>query len=102
MLRSREPELPLHLEAHGALVRLVLRTEFSVIMGVEPEIVREAERGGSARVRAITALPDTLHADGLKAGDAHRHRAEILMDVVDEFSIGRQVEDLSIDDEVMP
>src|SRR5262245_58049887 len=94
--------LPSYFKAGRALVRLKVLAELAVIPRAEAEIVGEAERCCSSCIRAVAAFADTLHRDGLKARNADNDRAEALVEIVDELAIGREVEDLPIQNEVTP
>src|SRR6202790_4397214 len=93
--------LPLQLDADRALVRLHRGAEFAVIIGVEPRAVAQDERSGRAGIGAKLAFAEALQGNALGA-EADGDRAEILRDIVDELSVGRQIENLLIEDPVVP
>lgn len=72
----------------------------AVIVDVETRGIAQADRRRSAGVCAIPALADALYGDALGA-EADGNRPEILRDVVDELAVGRQINNLLIDNPVM-
>src|SRR5471030_518929 len=93
--------LPLHLDAERALMRLVDGAELAVIIDVKTHGIVQAERSRRAGIGAIPALAEALHGDALRT-KADDRRRKILSEVVDEFAVGRQVENFLIDNPVMP
>ena len=93
--------LPLEFDADGSLVRLHRGAKLGVIIEIDARGVAQAERRGRAGIRAVPVFADTLHADALGA-EADGGRTEILLDIVDELAVGGQIENLSIENPVMP
>ena len=98
---DRNQPLPLEFDADRALVRLHRGAKLAVIIGVEPHGIAQAERRGRAGIRAILAFADPLHRDALGA-EADGDRTEILRDIVDELAVGGQIENLLIENPVVP
>src|SRR5712691_290975 len=59
------------------------------------------KRCRGAGIRTIPAFANALHRDAFSA-EADRRRTEILRDVVDELAVGGQIENLPIDNPVVP
>src|ERR1700680_1827854 len=93
--------LPLQFDAGSPLVRLRRGAKLAVIVEIEARRIAQAERRGGAGIRAISAFADALHRDALGA-ETDRDRTEILRDIVDELAVGGQIENLSIQDPVVP
>src|SRR4029079_12085028 len=97
---GEEPS-PLELDAHRALVRLRGGAEFGVVVEVDARGVAQAQRGRCAGIRAILAFADALESDAL-AAEADGDVGEILHQVVNELAVGRDVENLLVEDPVTP
>jgi hypothetical protein len=93
--------LPFDLEANRALVRLQRGAEFAVVVEIEAHGVAQAERGRATGIGAQPAFADTLHRDALRA-QADQDRAKILRDIIDELAVSRQVENLLVENPVVP
>src|SRR5450755_2981869 len=93
--------LPLPLDADRPLVRPRRGAKLAVIVDIEPRGVAEAERGRGAGIGAVLAFADALHGDALGA-EAKCGRTEILHDVVHELAIGGQIQDLAVENPVVP
>src|SRR6202021_2806384 len=92
---------PLQLDAGSPLVRLHRGAEFAVVIDIEPGRIAQVEGSGRTGIRAIPAFADALHGDTLGT-ETDGDRAEILRDIVDELAVGRQIENLSIENPVVP
>src|ERR1700722_16885254 len=92
---------PLEFDADGALVRLQRGAKLAVIIDVNPRIVSQVERSGGTGVGAVLALANALQRDAVGA-ETDGDRTEILRDIVDEFAVGGQIENLLIEDPVVP
>src|SRR3981189_1688470 len=93
--------LPLQLDAERPLMRLHRGAKLAVIVDIKSRCIAQAERCGRAGIRAISAFADPLHGDALGA-EADGDRAEILRDIVDELAVGGQIENLPIENPVVP
>ena len=85
---------------HRALMRLHRGAEFGVVVDVEARGIGQAQRRRGAGIRAVLAFADALERDALGA-EADGDVGEILHDIVDELAVGRQVENLPVEDPVM-
>jgi len=74
--------------------------KFAVIVEIEARGTTQAERRRRAGIGAISAFANALHGDALGA-ETHRDRTEILGDIVDEFAVARQIENLLAENPVM-
>lgn len=88
--------LPSELDAERALMRLHGGAEFGVVVDVETGRVAQAERGRRAGIGAELAFANALHRNALRA-QADEDRTEILREIVDEFAVGRQVQNLPVE-----
>src|SRR6266481_6498781 len=88
-------------DASGCLVRLGHGAELAVVIQIEAHRIAEAERSRPAGIHAISAFADALHRDALRA-EADGDRAEILHDVVDQLAVGGKIENLAVEDPVVP
>src|SRR5215831_10729654 len=99
--RGDRQRLPSVFEADRALLRGELVAELAVIIDVESRGVGQAERGRRASVEAVAALSDAGHHEALPA-QADLDRSQVLIEIVDEFAVGGQVQNLLVEDEVTP
>jgi hypothetical protein len=81
-------------------VRLQRRAELAVTVEIEARGIGETERRRRAGVGAIAAFTDPLHRDAL-GPQADHERTEVLGKIVDELAVGREVEDLLVENPVM-
>src|SRR6059058_6172220 len=86
-------------EADRALVRRQFVAELAVVIDIEPRRVGQAERGRGAGIHAIAALADAGNNDAL-GPQADLNGAEILVKIVDELAVGREIQNLLVEDEI--
>src|SRR6476661_10700314 len=91
--RGRHSPLPFIFDADRALMLLHRGAELAVIVDVQARPVGQAQRRRRTDIGAVLAFADALQGDAFGA-ETDQNRAEILRDIVDEFAVGGQIEDL--------